>query len=298
MDSIEFSETYHLYFGTKAEEIDPITLATSLLSLTTVVDELNRELHTNKKIELKVKPFKPGSFDVPVEFVQLSLAAVLSSSNLSYINQIIEYFVNLLNLRKHLKSQRPQKVNQIGDKVEVTNHDGNVLIANNITLNIYEKNTSLGEALDRQFQILEQDKSISDFRITDDKKNPVTEVTREDFKYLKEYHEEPKVEISKKGTIPEQAKLNIFKVVFDEKSKWDFFYRGIKISAKIQDEVFNRRVIDGEKFANGDLLEVELEIDQEYDETANTFANKAYRILKVLGHIPRSEQIKLSYEKP
>ncbi len=292
MANKEYSETYHLYFGTKAEEIDPVTLATALLSISTIVDELNKELHTNKKIDLKVKPFKAGSFDVPVEIVQFSIASVLSSTNISHIKDIVDFMVNVLDLRKHLKGSEPKTTNQIGDKVEITNNDGDVYIANNMTLNVYQNNPSVNKALDQQFQSLKLDTTISEFKINDDKNHSLIEVTRDEFEHLQETIIQ-KDEIVEKRSIKDKTTLNILKVVFDEKSKWDFYYRGNKIPVKIQDENFNKKVMAGEKFANGDLLDVELEIDQEFDEAANTFANKAYRILRVFKHRPRGEQPRL-----
>lgn len=286
MDTKEFSETYNLHFGAKAEEIDPTTLATSLLSLTTLVNELNQELHTNKKIELRVKPFQPGSFGVPIEFIQIALAAVLSSPNVSYIKEIIDFIVSLLNLKKHLKGSKPKEIKQIGDKIEIINRDGNVFITDNRTVNVYKENTIITGAFEKQFQRLEDDIAISDFKIMDENKKSIIQVPRDEFKNMRE----PQVEVIEKKTTREKAKLNVFKIVFDERSKWEVFYRGIRIPVKIQDEDFNKKVLNGEKFANGDALEVELEIEQEFDETANTFVNKSYKVVKVIKHIPRDEQ--------
>jgi hypothetical protein len=61
------------------------------------------------------------------------------------------------------------------------------------------------------------------------------------------------------------AKLNIVKVSFDHKLKWEFIFKGNKISAKSDDPVFQERIDKGESYAKGDVLEVELAIKQKYE---------------------------------
>ena len=52
-------------------------------------------------------------------------------------------------------------------------------------------------------------------------------------------------------------------------------------------------------FRSGDRLIVNLEIEQVFNEAANTFVNDSYRITKVIQHIPRTgiEQQNLNFEK-
>ena len=51
---------------------------------------------------------------------------------------------------------------------------------------------------------------------------------------------------------------------------------GINISAKIADPSFYELIDKGEAFAKGDILEVELQINQKFDESVNTFVTKSY----------------------
>ena len=96
-----------------------------------------------------------------------------------------------------------------------------------------------------------------------------------------------------KKIITQPATLNIFKLVWDNKRKWEFYWRGDKISAKIIDETFFKNIDKGEQFAKGDLLEVELQITQIFDKSVNTFINdnNSYQIAKVIHHIPRPTQV-------
>jgi hypothetical protein len=58
----------------------------------------------------------------------------------------------------------------------------------------------------------------------------------------------------------------------------------------MNDEAFLARIDRGERFAKGDILEVELQIDQVLDPNINTYINKGYQIVHVTAHVPRAEQ--------
>jgi hypothetical protein len=98
-----------------------------------------------------------------------------------------------------------------------------------------------------------------------------------------------------KRIVEELTKLHIFKLVWDKDRKWEFLYRGIKISAPIADESFFKLIDKGEHFAKGDSLEVDLHITQIFDNSVNTFINESYLIKKVRKHIRRAEQGSLNF---
>jgi hypothetical protein len=97
--------------------------------------------------------------------------------------------------------------------------------------------------------------------------------------------------------LTEAATLNIVRVSFEETLKWDFYFKGNKISAKIKDPTFYKLIDKGEPFAKGDILEVELQIIQKWDDSVNTYINKSYQITAILRHMRRSEQQTFDFEK-
>jgi hypothetical protein len=78
--------------------------------------------------------------------------------------------------------------------------------------------------------------------------------------------------------------------------KWEFYYRGNRIAAKIKDPDFQKTVDKGESFAKGDTLEVELQVTQKWDESVNTFINKSYQVNKIIRHILRDRQQNFEFE--
>ncbi len=96
--------------------------------------------------------------------------------------------------------------------------------------------------------------------------------------------------------LTEAATVNIVRVSFEENLKWDFYYRGIKISAKIADPKFYELIDKGEAFARGDILEVELQISQKFDESVNTYVTRSYQVNKIVRHLSRNEQQKINFK--
>jgi len=90
--------------------------------------------------------------------------------------------------------------------------------------------------------------------------------------------------------MPETTHLYITRQSFEPNKKSDFLFKGIHISAWIADKDFWQSVDNGEPFAKGDILFAELEIEQEFNKSFNTYENKSYVVTKVIQHIPRQKQ--------
>ena len=105
-----------------------------------------------------------------------------------------------------------------------------------------------------------------------------------------------------KRTLPvPDAALSIIKPCFERGLKWEVVYLGNKIFVAVTDEAFLTRVDNGEEsFAKGDVLEVEMHIEQVFDAALNTYINKSHEIIRVKNHRPRARQmsIDLSPDSP
>lgn len=96
--------------------------------------------------------------------------------------------------------------------------------------------------------------------------------------------------------IVEAARVHVVRVSFEKNLKWDFYYRGIKISAKIATPSFYELIDKSEAFTKGDVLEVELQINQKFDKSVNTFVTKSYQVNKIVRHLSRNEQQKINFK--
>ena len=290
------SNNFKIKFDGQTHQVDAQVLISSLVHTTTIIQELNRHLDSGKKIEIKVKALEKGSFLIHLELLETaleSLKTMFTKENIIVVSALITGLVALIQLKKHLKGKPPKEVKSENSTTIIINGDGNHLSIDSNIYQIYNNNIVINDALSQNFDTIDQDPAISAFEITDNKEKPYVRVERSDFKDLSQKTEI--IDENKKTSIV-NARLNIVRLSFEEGLKWDFYYHGNKISAKIADPNFQEPIDNGESFAKGDILEVELQINQIYDDTVNTYINKSYQVNRIIHHYNRDEQQKIKFE--
>lgn len=287
---------FKIKFDGQQHQVDANTLISSLIHTTTVVQEVNNFLNSGKKIEIKVKALEKGSFLVHIELVETALQSLknlLTKDNIEVAAAIIGTVVGLIEIKKVLKGKKPKEVKPEGDRTKITNENGDILIIENATFNIYENNTKVKDALSQNFDVINNDPAITGFELTDKNEVPIIRVEKDEFADMalkSDYFLEGERQLIEASTI------NIVRLSFEENLKWDFYYRGIKISAKIADPIFYELINKGEAFAKGDTLEVELQMNQKFDDSVNTYVTKSYQVNKIIRHISRNEQQSFDFE--
>ena len=287
---------FKIKFDGEQHQIDANVLINNLIHTTSIIQEINRELHSGKTIDIKIKALQKGSFLIHIDLVETTfdtLKNLLTRENIETAGAIIGGFVGLIELKKFLKGNEIKSKLESGDKIKIENEKGQVIFIENFVYNVYEKNTIVKEALSQSFETLENDSSITGYEITDGNEKPLVRVDREDFEFLSLKSE--KLNKDEK-LLTQSASLNIVKLSFDNKLKWEFYFKGNKITAKVEDPNFQKRIDNGESFSKGDMLEVEIEIKQKFDKTVNTFINKSYKINRIINHIKREEPPKFNFD--
>lgn len=287
---------FKIKFDGQQHQIDVNLLINNLIHTTTIIQELNRNFDSGKKVDIKIKALEKGSFLIHIDLIETTLDTLknlLTKDNIETAGAIIGAFVGLIELKKFLKGKEIKSKENFDNKVKIENKRGDVIYIENFVSNIYENNTIVRDALSQSFETLENDNSITGYEITDNNEKTLIRVNKEEFEYLSIKSEEI-LEGEKNVVIA--ATLNIIRISFDEKLKSDFYFKGNKISVKINDPDFQKRIDNGESFAKGDILEVELEIKQKFEKSVNTFINKSYKVNRIINHILRDEQSKFNFD--
>lgn len=285
---IKFDSNYH--------HVDATVLVSSLVHTTTLVQEINKSLNTGKKIEIKVKAFEKGSFLVHIELLESTLEVlknIFTKDNISTGGAIIGGVVGIFELAKFLKGGKAEEVTSKEDKVVIKNNSGEVTVIDKVIYNIYETNNVVRESVSNTFRTLTHDPDVFGFEITDKNEVPMVRVSREEFI---EIGSASKNNVVTDRVITESVKVVVIRPSFDNSLKWDILYRGKKESAKIIDPNFLTRIDNGEPFSKGDVLDIDLQITQKYDESLNAYIDKSYQINKIHHHIRREEQSKLDFD--
>lgn len=285
---------FKIRYDGQYHQIDANVFINSLLHVTTIIQEINKISNSDKKIEIKIKALEKGSFLVSLEILETIVEALkhLFTPEALTLGAIITTFKEFLELKKLLKEEREHTVESQGDKVKIKTNNGNVIIVENLTYQVYKNSPLANEAVAQNFETLQNDPSIEAFEITDSNENTLVKIEKFDFPQMSILHEEIDSETK---TIYEVALLSILKVSFEPNLKWEFYHRGNKISAKIKDSTFMQLIDNGQAFSKGDRLEVELKVTQKYEPSVNTYVTKEYIIERIIRHIPRTEQQKLDF---
>lgn len=285
---------FKIKFGNESNEIDVDTLISSLIYMSNLVQEVNKELDTEKKIEVKIKALEKGSFEVHIELIETIIQSLFSGDKVGYTSDIIQIVSGLFMFAKFLKGEKPKEITQgKNNSITITNLSGETTIFHDSVVNIYNGNDQVRGYIAKQFSVLDKTDDITNFEILNHKDEILTHIDREEFPLLskKIFTEIKRTEVE----VLENEKMQILRPSFSTDLNWDFIYKGTKIGAKMLDHKLVDKVDRGEKFSKGDLLVVDLEItkfyDQEYD--AYMITKDSYKILDFKGHIESGKMGKL-----
>jgi hypothetical protein len=274
-------------FDGATHQIEANTLINSLLHFSNIVQEVNRELKTERKIEVKVNALSEGSFLVHIILESNLLEAVenlFTKNNIEIASSLMTVVGGVYTAAKFLKGKKGKVLEAGPETTKIESQGGDVTYIDNRVYTIYENNKLVREAISQEFQTLSKDENVTGFAILNTNNEPIVSINKEEFNEI--------------GGMQENTlMLNIVRLSFEKTMKWEFYYDGNKISARINDEDFAKLIDNGEQFAKGDSLEAEIEIQQEFHKPVNAYINKSYKVIKILNHIPRPKQSTIFQEK-
>lgn len=285
------STKFTLKFGGEENEINAATYGLILVNTVTLLEEANKELKTGAFLEIKVKSERKGSYlvDLSVQAAAFiaTVAPLITLENIEAVknaaSKVISTATTAMELWKKLKGEKPKEIIENNGTYIFVTGDGNKIEVDNSVKHLIVDNKRGQEALANTFSALSKDEKVEDFAVLDEKNQPLFLAEKKEFPELAK-----KVDIvqPEKQTVPETTHLHITRQSFEPNKKCDFLYKGIHIAAWITDKEFWQSVDNGEPFAKGDILFAELEIEQEFNKSFNTYENKSYLVTKVIQHIP------------
>ena len=244
---------FKIVFDSEKHEVDVETLIGCLMHTSNIVQEVNRSLGTEKKIEVKIKALEKGSFEVHIELVEKLLYSIFSRENLTVASEIVSVVGGLYGFANWLKGRKPSKIENKGDKVEITNDKDEKTIININVYNIFNENKAVRDNIAKQFSVLEKSEYIEGFKFESNEVS--TRISEEDFSAvatkfdtLNNENKEPIREILT------NRKILIIRPSFDKDLKWDFVFEGQKLSAKMEDKAMIHIINQGEEFSKGDFM--------------------------------------------
>lgn len=294
IDLREYREEITLYFGGEKNTINAYTLASTLVSIADAIKEANTIINPGFEIEVVVEAFGEGSFKAKVRAFYGSLNNIFSTDQFLLKTIVIGVFVNYL-YDVTVAPNADVKVTVSEEYVVVESGNQKVVVPKEVyeKKKEVEKSDKFRESIASVFSSVEKDKNITSFGVMSDfdNKTPDFSIPRNEFASLSSA---PLIS-DKSRDIFEIADLQIVKAVLERsRRKWEFVWRGVRISSPVLHEEFYERFFAHEiTIAPGDVLKVRLKIKQQKDSSTGIYTNSSYEVLEVYEHLPRMKQISM-----
>lgn len=249
-----------------------------------IISQTTEELDANEKLLVEARPFKKGSFEIPLV---LSLPAESRLFADPIFKAIFVTIREVFQVRKRFGGESIQSVD--GNSLDFT--------SSRIDVSPSTRRVLLSEPVDdlitRSVACLESDSRVTGFSFfRTGKRRSFCRVARRDFKAVKESLRIEPSEESRSYKVREH--LSIAAIVFDGNAAWTFIRKDRKLSARVVDEPFLARVRSGrEEFVAGDMLDVSLVIEEHFDEVVGAYVIRKATVTEVFGHIRADKQPRL-----
>ncbi|ELP30165.1 hypothetical protein RBSWK_05923 [Rhodopirellula baltica SWK14] len=274
--STETRDSITVKLDSPVEEVDARAVALSMEAILEIIEETSRELQEDQRLLVKARPFQAGSFEIPLELILPNEEALFDSPLFGVIVAAMGQYFDVRRLatigqftRDDLDVQRETTV--AGENI--TSATRRLLVSGKVEASV-----------NRALQSLSAETVIGNLKVFHgNEKEPFVTVDREEFDAIRS--SSLLIDGKPARELTSRESLSIASIVFDGRAAWTFNRNGYRINARIEDQEFLGRVIEGvEVFSAGDRLEVELAIVQEYDPVTSDYLNARYRVLRVLGH--------------
>jgi|ERR1035437_5492748 hypothetical protein len=286
-----------LYFGCQGSRINAYTLASALVSFADAAKAANSQINPGYDIEIVVEALGNGSFRAKIRAVYRSARNLFSNES---VKGIILGIVAALIYDHTIAPNHDVKVEVNDDSVVIVQGEKQIIVPRNVyeATKDLKRDPEVKRSVSSFFRSIDEDTSVESVGISTkmDAPPPEFQVQRNDIHDAAIASEEIK---SNSRSVPEQAEIQILKAILERsKRRWEFSWRGIRISAPVTDsnfytEFFAHRI----KIAPGDTLRVKLLIHQVLDPDTGVYTNDDYEVVEVLEHIPRLTQTELTDDR-
>lgn len=292
VDISQFENAVVIHFNTDNTRINAYTLASTLVALADAAKAANSTINAGYEVEIVVEALGPGSF-------RALIRAIYTTSRNLFSNQIVlGIIIGILGnyiYERTLSLDNKITVEVKTEEVVIQRGQDRVIVPRKVydATCKAKKNPQFVKAMTRTFEAVANDDKVTSFGLVSalDSPPPEIPIPKAIFQTLaNEAPEDPDARV-----MSERAELQIIKAILDRsKRKWEFMWRGIKISAPVVHEQFYIDFFAHDiTIAPGDTLQVTLAIKQTKDPDTGIYFNVGYEVVEVHNHIPRIKQVPL-----
>lgn len=281
-------DRFVLYFDTPRKQINAVALATALVGLADAVREANILLNPGYQVEVVVEALEGGSFQAIVRTVYNATKDLFGSEPAkAIVYGVIASYI----YQQTLAPDAITKITVQENMVVVESGSDRVLIPKEVfdAKDRLERSERFRSSVGNIVGAAKSDTNVVGIGIKTqpDKSKPDIYVPRDRFAIFDNRRPEEGVR-----EVVEYANLEISRAIMARGNrKWEFFWRGVKVSAPIMDSQFFDKFFAHEiTIAPGDVLRVSLRITQKRHADTGIYINDKYEVIEVFEHIPKMRQ--------
>jgi hypothetical protein len=292
IDISQLEDTLVIHFATEGKRINAYTLASTLVAIADAAKAANASLNPGCEIEVVVEAIGAGSFRAKIRAIYKKHKGVLSNQVIAGV--VIGVLGNYIYERT-LAVDDTVKIEIHTDEVIINRGNDRVVVPRNVydATRLAEKNPSFPKAVTRAFDAVARDEEIAGIGLVPqiDSPPPAILIDRRELQLAALLP----IETPNDRIVPELVDLQIVKAILERsRRKWEFMWRGIKISAPVTDEKFYIDFFAHDiTIAPGDILQVTLHVHQTKDAATGIYKNTGYEVVQVHSHTPRVKQLRL-----
>lgn len=280
-------DRFVLHFETERHEVNAYALASSLVGLANAAKEANSIINPGFAIEVVVERLEDGSFRASIKTVFKKTRSIFAHEA---AKAIIYGIIATWIYDQTLGADAEPTIIVNDGSVEIRSGDKIIIVPREIyeAKKAVEKSGRFQDSMSQVFNGALRDPDVIGLKITPPGKWPtLPSIPRESFSVFVERYSGDDA-----NSVFEDAVLEISRAILSRgRRKWEFYWRGMKISAPVLDEAFYSDFFAHEiTIAPGDMLSVVLKVYRRLDPDSGIMINTKYEVVEVRGHIPRGVQ--------
>ena len=287
----QFEDTLVLHFHTEGQRINAYTLASTLVAIADAAKAANASLNPGYEIEVVVEAVGPGSFRATIRTLYKKKGVLAAQAAAAIVLGVVSSYI----YERTFAVEDTVKIEVNTDEVIIEHGNDRVIVPRNVyeATRQAEKNENFPKAVTRALDSVANDDSISGMGFVSRIDSPPPEIVIPKRDLL--LASLRPMDTPENRIVPEVADLQIVKAILEKsKRKWEFMWRGFKISAPVLDDQFYIDFFAHDiTIAPGDVLNVTLHIFQKKDAATGIYRNIGYEIVSVHGHSPRMRQMNI-----
>lgn len=288
----QFEDTFVLHFETQGQRINAYTLASTLVAIADAAKAANASINPGYEIEVVVEAVGPGSFRATIRTLYKKKGVLAAQAAAAIVLGVVGNYI----YERTLAVEDSVKIEVNTDEVIIEHGRDRVIVPRNVyeATRQAEKNENFPKAVTRALDSVANDESISGFGFVSRIDSPPPEIVIPKRDLL--LASLRPIDTPDNRVVPEVADLQILKAILEKsKRKWEFMWRGFKISAPVLDDQFYVDFFAHDiTIAPGDVLNVTLHIFQKKDAATGIYRNIGYEIVSVHSHTPRMRQMNIT----